>query len=65
MLNDSFVMGHHVAAEYGERDENGGGEDRLAEFLPLIENCISTDQLGHSCLIIVIVRAGGMIMIDL
>ena len=41
---------NHVAAEEGERDEYGGGEDRLTEFLTLVENCISANQLRHACL---------------
>ena len=59
----TFVMPNHVAAEDGEGDEYGGGEDSLAEFLTSIENCISPDQLGHTCLIIVIMMAGGVIVI--
>ena len=41
---------NHVAAEEGERDEYGRGEDRLTEFLTLVENCISANQLRNACL---------------
>ena len=44
------MLTNHVAAEEGERDEYGGGEDRLTEFLTLVENCISANQLRHACL---------------
>ena len=44
------MLPNHVAAEEGERDEYGGGEDRLTEFLTLVENCISANQLRHACL---------------
>ena len=45
-----IMLPNHVAAEEGERDEYGGGEDRLTEFLTLVENCISANQLRHACL---------------
>ena len=41
---------NHVAAEEGERDEYGRGEDRLTEFLTLVENCISANQFRNACL---------------
>ena len=44
------MLPNHVAAEEGERDEYGRGEDRLTEFLTLVENCISANQLRHACL---------------
>ena len=60
---ESCILGvwwtNHVAAEDGEGDEYWGGEDGLAEFLAPIENCISADQLRHTCLIIVIMMDGG------
>ena len=61
--DDTFVMTNHVAAEDGEGHKNGGGEGGLAEFLTSIENCISPDQLCHTCLIIEIMMVRGMIMI--
>ena len=47
---------NHVAAEEGERDEYGRGEDRLTEFLTLVENCISANQLRNACLDIKMVQ---------
>ena len=43
--------GHHVEAEDGEGDEDGGGEDGLAELLSPVEDRVPMDQLRHSRLV--------------